>query len=198
MPVNILTQALPKAVSVDGCDYAVHTDFRVWIEAGRLMERIADASAGGDIAAFAADFVSLLMLCYIDLPPTVNTAIDALAAFYIGGESASGSGGKASGSRRTPVFCFEQDAAYIYAAFMAQYGIDLQAAELHWWQFRALFRALDDCRFTKIVEYRSVDIGAVDDEAQKRFYRKMKRMYRLADTRSDAAREDGFAELFTL
>ena len=197
---NILTSPLPTCVTIDGCDYAVHTAFQVWIEAGRLIERIADLAAGGETAKMlAGDIARLLMLCYIRLPPTMDKAIDALAAFYVGGGfSAEPRRGSGSAARKPPLFCFEQDAPYIYAAFMTQYGIDLQAAELHWWQFRALFCALCDCRFTKIMEYRSIDISEVEDDAQKRFYRKMKRLYRLEDRRTAVQKDGAFAELFTM
>ena len=31
------------------------------------------------------------------------------------------------------------DSPYIYADFMREYGINLSTAELHWFEFRALF-----------------------------------------------------------
>lgn len=56
---------------------------------------------------------------------------------------------------------FLQDAAYIYAAFMQTYGIDLidQQDKLHWWQFLSLFRGLpDDTRIVQIMSIRTRQI----------------------------------------
>ena len=43
-----------------------------------------------------------------------------------------------------PIFDFVQDAGYIYASFLSDYGLDLyeQQGHLHWWAFIQLFRGL--------------------------------------------------------
>lgn len=47
---------------------------------------------------------------------------------------------------RAPIFDFEQDAGFIYASFLSDYGLDLyeQQGRLHWWAFIQLFRGLSD------------------------------------------------------
>lgn len=77
-------------------------------------------------------------------------------------------------------YSFEHDDAYIYAAFLQYYGIDLTTTDMHWWKFRALFRALpDDCPFVKIMGYRTARITSKMSDGEKEFLRKMKRIYRL-------------------
>lgn len=54
-------------------------------------------------------------------------------------------------------FDFEQDAKYIYAAFMQTYGIDLflERDRLHWWKFIALLNGLpSNTRFSEIIQIR--------------------------------------------
>lgn len=52
---------------------------------------------------------------------------------------------------------FDQDAEYIYAAFLQTYGINLFRVQdkLHWWEFSALLSALpQDTRMSEIVDLR--------------------------------------------
>ena len=84
------------------------------------------------------------------------------------------------------------DADYIYSAFMSQYNIDLQDIEyLHWWKFRALFDSLNENnRLSKIIQYRSMDLSKIKDKEQKKFYKNMKKLYKI-----DTISEEEKAEL---
>ena len=78
---------------------------------------------------------------------------------------------------------------------MTQYKIDLQTADLHWWQFKSLFKSLDDNnKICKIMEYRAIDLSQIKDKEQKKFYRKMKALYRLPDLRSEEEKEKAMIE----
>lgn len=78
------------------------------------------------------------------------------------------------------MFSYEYDDGYICAAFMQQYHIDLNSAKLHWWKFHALMLSLSDStEFVKIMGYRSVEINSKMTAAQKAFYQKMKKQYKL-------------------
>lgn len=64
---------------------------------------------------------------------------------------------------RPPVMDFEQDAAMICAAFMQQYGIDLNAqrGRMSWFQFSDLLGGLTDkTRFIQIVQIRAKPMPA--------------------------------------
>ena len=58
------------------------------------------------------------------------------------------------------IFDFEQDAKYIYAAFMQAYNIDLlDVKELHWWKFISLFNGLpQDTKIMQIIDIRTKPI----------------------------------------
>ena len=54
-----------------------------------------------------------------------------------------------------PIFDFVQDAGYIYASFLSDYGLDLyeQQGRLHWWAFIQLFRGLSEQKSSKLCKY---------------------------------------------
>ncbi|WP_077735629.1 Gp15 family bacteriophage protein [Bacillus sonorensis] len=77
-----------------------------------------------------------------------------------------------------------EDAAYIYASFLQDYGIDLieQQGKLHWKKFNALLSSLsDDTKFRKVVEIRRMKIPPLDkhNAEQRDAIIKAKQAYRL-------------------
>lgn len=55
----------------------------------------------------------------------------------------------------------KQDAEYIYASFMSDYGIDLfeQQGKLHWYKFKALLGGLTDgSKFLRVIEIRTMEL----------------------------------------
>lgn len=97
--------------------------------------------------------------------------------------------------RRTAVYDFDEDFEYLWGAFLSEYGIDLAACSMHWWKFRALMMSLsEDCRFSKILAYRSMDTSKIENRKVRRFYEKMKRRLSLPDRRTAEERERDTAE----
>ena len=78
-----------------------------------------------------------------------------------------------------------QDAEYIYASFMSDYGIDLFEAQgkLHWYKFKALLNGLTDkSKFMRVVEIRQAEMpkGKGMQKERERL-RKLKEHYALKD-----------------
>lgn len=188
--MNLLTDTLPHSLTINGEEYAIHTGFRSWIQFELLMF---DRSI-----PLEEKVVKLLTLCFIDLPPTLPEALTAMIRFYAGCSAEPEQSDKKQedgGTSAKPIYSFEFDADYIYAAFLTQYKIDLQTADLHWWQFKSLFKSLDDNnKICKIMEYRAIDLSQIKDKEQKKFYRKMKALYRLPDLRSEEEKEKAMIE----
>ena len=116
-------------------------------------------------------------------------AVYALLGFYAGAQKQP-QAEKENSHRKSPVYDFEYDAEYIFAAFMAQYKIDLSETDMHWHKFRALFLGLgEDNKICKIMEYRAMDLTQIKNKEQKAFYRRMKRLYRLPDMRTEEEKE---------
>ena len=73
---------------------------------------------------------------------------------------------------------------------MEVYGIDLvDVPYLHWWKFKAMFRALHDCKITDIMGYRSEDTDKAP-EYRKKFVEDMKRLYALPRSLSEQQKID--------
>lgn len=73
--------------------------------------------------------------------------------------------------QQLPVFDFEEDAEYIYASFMLDYGIDLidVQGQLHWKKFIALFQGLSEStKIREVMKIRSMEVPRYDGHNQKR------------------------------
>lgn len=173
--MNILTDRLPTTVEIDGKAHEVNSDFRTVIRLEQLMlnEQMDESEK----------LTQMLFLFYkkIDFPLyALEQALEGIVFFYRCGQE-SNSNEKQRVQRGAPIYSFEHDAPYIYAAFLSQYGVDLtQVTDLHWWQFKAMFDSLSDTtQFIRIVGYRSMVITRDMSPQQKEFYERMKRVYAL-------------------
>ncbi len=179
MKNSLLQGVLPSTVKPGEKIYAVYTDFRHWIQLESLL-----FEEEGD---FLSKLPSLLRLCYPVLPDSVEEAVAGMVSFYEGPDSSTKQTG---GKKAKPVYSFVQDEALIYAAFYQQYGIDLTSAPLHWWQFKALLHGLSEqTQLAKVICYRTTDVSRLQNPEEKRYYRRMKALYKLCDTRNESERE---------
>ena len=187
--MSIITEPPRDFVEVDGERFKIHTDFRRWVKIGSII-----LNPRVDIVN---KIVDTLKLCYIDrLPPSFEKAAYAMINFYSGDETKEQNKNKPK-EQKSPVYDFEYDGDYIFAAFLAQYNIDLTVCNMHWHKFKALFAGLnEDCKIMEIMKYRAVDLCDIKDKEQKRFYRKMKYIYRLPDMRTEEEKERDMAEVF--
>ncbi|MBR2916391.1 MAG: hypothetical protein IKC07_02160 [Clostridia bacterium] len=167
---DFLTKPHPTSLLISGREYKIRTDFRIWIKISEIFSNMDLHPADKIIKIFSLIFTTDA------LPSSIDDAIKSIGEFlspFSSMEEEKGErGGKAS-------FSFSHDGGLIYAAFLSQYGIDLTSAHLHWWRFLALLFSLEDCKFTEIVKIRALDLSAIKDTNQKRFIRKLKRLYRL-------------------
>lgn len=173
-----LYQAPPDTITVNGWEYPVDTDFRVWME---FQSIILSGGKEQERAERLAGFMDRLGL------PSSKEALDAMLTFYTA-ESKEKS--VAAQKSRPMAFDFQQDSEYIFAAFMGAYKIDLTTAEMHWWTFKALFKALpDDCELCKIMRYRTIDLKDVPKD-QRRFYVEQKARYSLGKQAKHRTEQD--------
>ena len=184
--MNILIDKLPCSVIVDNIDTEIVSDFRTSILFEQLMK---DNSVNDDVK------IELALNLYFPKQYIINTvdAVNKIIWFYSGGKDIKESSGK-SNSSNINIYDFEQDADYIYAAFMEQYKIDLADIDyLHWWKFKSLFYGLNkDIQLSKIMFYRSIELTDDMTKNERKFYRDMKRLYALEDMRSEEEKEQDF------
>ncbi len=182
MTLSLLENRLLNKVTVFGKTYEIYTDFRRWIQVETLL-----FEEKGD---FVNKISALLSLCYPTLPETLEHAICGIAKFYAGDEISV----KRSSSGKKPIYSFVQDEVLIYAGFYQQYGIDLTKADLHWWQFKALLAGLsEETKLMQVLHFRSVDLSAIKNLEEKKFYRRMKDLYKLRDTRTKKEQQEAIA-----
>lgn len=178
--INILLDDLPESVDVGGDNYPVDWGYRAMI----LIEMcIFDQSR--DVELQVLDALNIFYMG--NIPPDISAAMERLLWFRrCGREEKKPNGGQADVAKHARqskrVYCFDQDAPYIYAAFLSQYGIDLNKTPdraLHWWKFNAMFEALgEDQKISKIMYYRTAPLTGLSKERRK-FLNEMKKLYAL-------------------
>jgi hypothetical protein len=181
--MNILIDELPKSLVINGKKYEVNWGFRTFI----LIEIcIFDTKLSDDERV-----INALGLFYgNNMPDDLNQAFEKMMWFYRGGKDQKKEERKGGASSARRCYCFEQDAPFIYSAFVTQYKMDLQdisSRDLHWWKFKSLFESLgEDLKMSKIMGYRAISLSGMD-KSQRKFYSDMKKLYALeVDTNADA------------
>lgn len=167
-------EKLRQSVTVDGAEYPIETDFRVWIDFEKALSEIKYKSD----AEKATEIIKLLMLMFEGkVPSDIKGAMQALTDFYaeVDKEHAT------SAHKRGELFDYEYDAPYIFAAFKEHYGVDLQEVEyLHWHKFRAMLKSLPStARIIEIIGYRGIEIDSKMLPCQRKFYMDMKETYKI-------------------
>jgi hypothetical protein len=169
--MNILIDLLPEKIEMECVEYDINSDFRT----SMLFELMMSDNELDD----KQKIINAIELYYTDVPTNINLAVEKILWFYRCGKDVKTSGGSGNG-KSTQIYDFDFDDDYIYSAFLDQYGIDLQDADLHWWKFKAMFKSLkEDNEIVKIMGYRSLDLTKIKDKEQKLHYRKMKDLYKI-------------------
>lgn len=166
----MITTKLPNSIVIDGETYPIRTDFRVWIEFENRV--FAPARTQEERVRHIAEAICIVLP---SVPADMGKTVQAVIEFYTCGQKPKG---KNDGKR---CYDFEQDAGYLYSAFLEQYKTDLQDVEfLHWWKFRAMFKSLKaNTRLVEIMGYRSMDISTDMPDKMRKFYEEMKETYAL-------------------
>lgn len=183
--MNFLLDELPESVCINGKEYDIDTDFSTSIRFELLMT---------DSTVSKSKKILYAINLYFDvMPDDVVKAFDKIFWFYTGGEAFKKSAKANGGAKR--IYSFEYDSEYIYAAFLADYGIDLQATHLHWWKFKALFGSLkEENMINKIMSYRAMDISKLKGE-ERRYYQKLKKQFAIPLPKSEQEKIDKMNEI---
>lgn len=168
--MNILTEIFPETVNIDNVEVPINTDFHISLQFEILIQ--SDIPDNEKIE-------KALGLYYPEIPQNIEKAIEKIIEFYSG--TSENTERKNSSDKKTrPVYSFEYDSEYIYAAFLQAYNIDLTAVKMHWYKFRALFKSLpESCEFTKIMGYRAMTIPTDMPKKQREHYQKLQKIYAL-------------------
>lgn len=168
--MNMLINSVPESLTIAGTEYEINTDFRIWLKFEMLLSDEVE-----DSKATLLDIKKLIFKSKIPPDRADEEATEKILWFYRCGKPEQKGGGSSK-----KIFDYDYDDGYICAAFMEQYHIDLNKANLHWWKFHALMLSLsENTEFVKIMGYRAIEINSKMSAAQKAFYHKMKKHYKL-------------------
>lgn len=141
--MDLTTKSLPNTIEVRGRDFAIYTDYRIWMRFSIEFNAWSNNGYRG--------ILDIRYLFMNELPEfrSVNDYSSILEFAFP--RTVIPHGSPDSG----PILFYEYDGDYIYAAFLQQYGIDLLEANMHWHKFKALLNGLFGTKLNDIMGYRS-------------------------------------------
>jgi hypothetical protein len=190
-----LTDPLEDEIEIEGKIYPLDLAFDTVLRFFDLMD---------DETFFDHEKINIAFKMFIDTDDefdfdikykAVKTIVETFIIRDDANESDSGNGGTSK-----QLYDLKQDAEYIYASFLQEYGIDLieQQGKLRWEKFLALLGGLrDNTRFKEIVGIRAAELprGKGMEEERKRL-RKLKRIYALK--KDQKTKEAELDEMFNM
>ena len=197
--MNLLLDKLSTILQERIGNIDFNTDFRIGILFEMLMQ---DENIKKDIKVIQA------IRLYYPHPEQIKDlekAFDDIIWFYTCGksdfnkkQSTNTKSKTVKQQREEKIYDYEYDDGYIYSAFLQQYGVDLQEVEyLHWWKFKSMFNSLNkDTKIVEIMGYRAINLGKIKDKDEKARYKKLKKIYKLPDMRTEAQKEADFGSAF--
>jgi len=194
--MNILIDEVPEYVIVDGEEYIINTDFRISIMFELLMQ---DSNLTEN-----EKIIQALNLYYPEIPNNLSEAVEKMLWFYRCGKDIEQNKKveeeREDYSKPQQIYSFEHDDELIFAAYLSQYGINLQAINhLHWWEFKALFKGLNASnKINEVMNIRSMKIDKNMSKEQKIHYKELKRLYKLPDDRTEEEKEREFQQELNL
>ena len=197
---NIIIDTLPLTIPVGGRDLPIETNFRT----GMLFELM---MMSGEVPEEEKIEYAVNLYFPNEFPRSAaeqREAIDGMLWFYMCGDqerrepAANGSGSSDKPSIVKRIYDYEVDAPMIYAAFLSQYGIDLQDVEyLHWWTFVGYYMEIGDCTFSTIISIRRKQQQHKPLEKwEKEFYSENREIVDLPAARFTADEDDFMKKLF--
>lgn len=170
------TAELPRAITIGGAAYAINTDYRIMAD---FEMKIANADTS-DKLAFARILSETVSALFIEFPRQADAEeiIKGVLQYYRCGKELRDVPETPRSNKR--YYDYDEDADYIYAAFMQQYGDDLITSHMHWWEFRAKFTSLtEDTEFVKIMQYRGTDVSKIKCREERSRIKKIQERYAL-------------------
>lgn len=196
MSSNILLEPLPKTCTLgNGLTYKFNAHYKTGIQFELLMQ-------DSDLTDDSKLYLALRLFFGEQYIPMAHQreAILFILWFYKGGgdpyEEKAGEERQERAKKEKAIYSFEADSLYFYSAFLEQYQINLREANLHWWEFRALFLSLSSkVKLSEIMQIRATSLEGLD-KAEKKRIKRLKSLYALKDMRNQEEKEKDFYSAF--
>ena len=91
---------------------------------------------------------------------------------------------------RTRVLDYDIDQWRLYSAFKAQYGIDLNTVNMHYWQFMGMLTTLNECAFTRVVDVRLKKLRSNMTKEEKQILNDQKTIYGLEQPQEQISEDE--------
>ena len=144
----MIEYVLPEALEVNGCSYAIRSDFRAALD---IFCAFMDPELSTEEKALVA-----LEILYADFPSVPEQAYpEALekSLWFLNG----GTEERQDKTSRPQLVDWEKDFPHIAAPVSRVLGRDVRGVEkLHWWSFLSAYYEIGDCTFAQIVRIRKL------------------------------------------
>lgn len=171
---NIMLDRLPEEWN----RYRIRTDFRIGIQIAQCLNDTEFPSGERIIRA--------MELLFIDVPDTVEEAREGLTWFLTEFNHDNHPHQK---KEEKPLMDYDRDQWRIYSAFLAQYHIDLNTAQMHWFVFMGLLSNLEECSHTRVMELRQREVDPKLPPKSRGQLLRMKQIYAIIPEETLAEKE---------
>ena len=158
--INLVNSPPPESVLINGTEYLINTDYKVWIKVSALLEDL-DLTDESENIANIFEHINELVFNVPSIPEDIEDVLNGIVNFQGGypeeqSETESTSENQAGNEK---FVSFKHDINYIIVAIRNQSGIDLsyrRTEPFHWWEFLLEFNSLEDRHFiSKVISIRS-------------------------------------------
>lgn len=168
--------------------YPVNTDFRTGIQVYQILNDDEISNREKSMKACELLFPGIMPQSAEDIQKCFEWF---LSGWYLDG--------KPRKEEKKRLYDYDVDQWRIYSAFRLQFGIDLNAADLHYWEFMGLLSTLEECAFTRVKDIRLKKLDNKMKPKEKKALYEAKEIYNLettdaADPKEDMVKAEAVAE----
>lgn len=171
---NVMLDELPDMWE----GFPIDTDFRIEVQISQIMEDkdLSDNEKWGTSAE----------LLFRGIRPDPQYYSDAILWFLQEWNHDNNKKAK----DRTRVLDYDIDQWRLYSAFKAQYGIDLNTVNMHYWQFMGMLTTLNECAFTRVVDVRLKELRSNMTKEEKQILKDQKTIYGLEQLQEQISEDE--------
>lgn len=167
---NVMLDKLPEEYK----GYPINSDFRIGIQIFQIM----NDSELSEMEQFYKSCELLFDVDGAEQPPDMQTMQDGIRWFLSGWYTDNPVNDEKKDRKDMD---YDIDQWRIFSAFLTQFGINLNEADMHFWVFMGLLSTLNECAFTRVVDIRTKKIDPKMKPSDKAEFKKVKERYALEE-----------------
>ena len=191
--MNLSNTAPPETVEINGTDYPINYDFRVWADISiKLKDIISEPQTNEDEINNFETIREIELLAFGEMINEDWLSVISAVIEFMNGYPKEDNGYHSSDEDDTPLYSLQHDMNYIVLAIRNQSGIDLsyrREEPFHWWLFLLEFQTLSSghyiCGLMRRRSYKGDDRELLDSkkavELPKEYTKSEKRLIETID-----------------